>query len=356
MDFLGIFSSALLLFLLLLIVLNIYCIHAYYKLTDKINQIYFVIDSIRTQQHEVMIAGNNKKEINILPENFKHFYYPTSPSSLIEVSSDDNTTSSYETDSDDEKDDDDFDNCKIKNVHMSLDLDNLEDIHVLLLDEISNVEQSSEEPKKVVVEEEPKQLVVEEELKQVVVEKELKQLVVEEEPKQVVVEEELKQLVVEEEPKQVVVEEEPKQLVVEEELKQVVVEEEPKQVVVEENINEINELKELNFKPKKRESRKNMGDGDYKKMNLSDLRKYVIENNINIDSLKMKKPEILKAIEELKELKDNELKDNELKDNELKDDEFKNDEFKDDEFKDNKFKDEPIVNSLFLVDVVEEIL
>ena len=115
MDFLGIFSSALLLFLLLLIVLNIYCIHAYYKLTDKINQIYFVIDSIRTQQHEVMIAGNNKKEINILPENFKHFYYPTSPSSLIEVSSDDNTTSSYETDSDDEKDDDDFDNCKISN-------------------------------------------------------------------------------------------------------------------------------------------------------------------------------------------------------------------------------------------------
>ena len=59
--------------------------------------------------------------------------------------------------------------------------------------------------------------------------------------------------------------------------------------------------KELNFKPKKREreSRKNI-DGDYKKMNLTDLRKYVVENNINIDVSKMKKPEILKAMEELK--------------------------------------------------------
>ena len=74
MDFLGIFSSALLLFLLLLIVLNIYCIHAYYKLTDKINQIYIVIDSIRKEQREVITSEENKKEINILPENFKHFY------------------------------------------------------------------------------------------------------------------------------------------------------------------------------------------------------------------------------------------------------------------------------------------
>ena len=110
MDFLGIFSSALLLFLLLLIVLNIYCIHAYYKLTDKINQIYIVIDSIRKEQREVITSEENKKEINILPENFKHFYYPTSPSSLIEVSSDDNTTSSYETDSDDEQESTTYEN------------------------------------------------------------------------------------------------------------------------------------------------------------------------------------------------------------------------------------------------------
>ena len=59
------------------------------------------------------------------------------------------------------------------------------------------------------------------------------------------------------------------------------------------------ESKELIFKSKKKESRKNV-DGDYKKMNLTDLRKYVVENNINIDVSKMKKPEILKAMEELK--------------------------------------------------------
>ena len=93
MEFLGIFSSALLLSSLLLIILNIYCIYAYYKLTDKINKIYFVIDSVLKDPEQNAIVGEeNKKEINILPENFKHFY-PTSQSSLIEVSSDDYTTS-----------------------------------------------------------------------------------------------------------------------------------------------------------------------------------------------------------------------------------------------------------------------
>jgi hypothetical protein len=307
MDFLGIFSSALLLFLLLLIVLNIYCIHAYYKLTDKINQIYFVIDSIRKEQHEQhehMTGGENKKEINILPENFKHFYYPTSSSSLIEVSSDDNT-SSYETDSDDEHDIDfDFNDCKIKNVHMSLELDNLEDIHVLLLDEISNIEglNSVEEEK--------------ESTSAIIVEKE-------EEPNSAMVVEK------EEEPNSVTLEEKETE---KEELNTI--------MVIENNINELSEPKELNFKPKKRESRKNMGDGDYKKMNLTDLRKYVIENNLNIDTSKMKKPEILRAMEELKKNECKEIVKNEYDNN----------------FRENDFKNDEIINSPSLVDVVEEIL
>jgi len=265
MEFLGIFSSALLLSSLLLIILNIYCIHAYYKLTDKINQIYFVINSVLKDptQNNVMSDGENKKEINILPENFKHFYYPTSSSSLIEVSSDDNTTSSYETYSDDEQEDINFNDCKIKNVRMSLDLDNLEDIHVLLLDEISNIEIQTQE-----------QMTTSTMLELV------------EEP--TTTEEVIK--------------------VVEE----LTTAEEVIKVVEEENNNLIlttSEPKELNFKPKKRESRKNMGCGDYKKMNLTDLRKYIIENNINIDTSKMKKPEILKAMEELKKNESKEIVD-----------------------------------------------
>jgi hypothetical protein len=265
MEFLGIFSSALLLSSLLLIILNIYCIHAYYKLTDKINQIYFVINSVLKDpnQNNVMSDGENKKEINILPENFKHFYYPTSSSSLIEVSSDDNTTSSYETYSDDEQEDINFNDCKIKNVRMSLDLDNLEDIHVLLLDEISNIEIQTQE-----------QMTTSTMLELV------------EEP--TTTEEVIK--------------------VVEE----LTTAEEVIKVVDEENNNLIlttSEPKELNFKPKKRESRKNMGCGDYKKMNLTDLRKYIIENNINIDTSKMKKPEILKAMEELKKNESKEIVD-----------------------------------------------
>ena len=60
--------------------------------------------------------------------------------------------------------------------------------------------------------------------------------------------------------------------------------------------------------PKKRESRKNIGENkeDYKKMNLTDLRKYVIDNHINIDVSKMKKPEILKVIE-LKNIEEGKL-------------------------------------------------
>jgi hypothetical protein len=284
-----------------------------------------------------MTSGDNKKEINILPENFKHFYYPTSPSSLIEVSSDDNTTSTYESDSDNEHDDDDneqdnnFNNSEIKNVHMSLDLDDLEDIHVLLLDEISNVEQSSEKEKH-----------------EALVENQTASVVVVDNPSPSVV-------VVDNPSPSVVVVENPSPSVV-------VVDNPSPSVVVEENVNEMSEPKELNFKPKKRESRKNMGDsGDYKKMNLTDLRKYVIENNINIDASKMKKPEILRAIEELKELKEckeivkNDYE-NEFKENGFNENEIKENEIKENEFKENEFKDEQISNSSFLVDVVEEIV
>jgi hypothetical protein len=329
MDFLGIFSSALLLFLLLLIVLNIYCIHAYYKLSDKINQIYIVIDSIRKEQREVITLEENKKEINILPENFKNFYYPTSPSSLIEVSSDDNTTSSYETDSDDEEDINDY---KIKNVHMSLDLDNLENIHVLLLNEISSLEpmEQKELPSQdIASSKNPTSLAPMEQTELTLLEnpnsvEKLTSLEVVVEELNLVKEPTIVKEVVEE-PNSVKVVEEPNSV-------EVVFGEENDELLI-----KTSEPKELNFKPKKRESRKNMGDGDYKKMNLIDLRKYIIENNINIDASKMKKPDILRAIEELKK-------------NECK-------EIVNNNFGENEFKDDEIINSLIndecLVDVIE---
>lgn len=49
---------------------------------------------------------------------------------------------------------------------------------------------------------------------------------------------------------------------------------------------------------KKRESRKNTQDGDYRKMNLGDLKKYAIDNNICSEVSKLKKTELLKIIEE----------------------------------------------------------
>jgi len=316
MEFLGIFSSALLLSSLLLIILNIYCIYAYYKLTDKINKIYFVIDSVlkNPEQNSIMIDKENKKEINILPENFKHFY-PTSQTSLIEVSSDDDTTSTYETYSDYEQE---YNDCEIKNVHMSLDLDDLEDINVLLLDEISNVEQI-EEP---------------------IASQEVVELLEEQKSTQEVVE-----------------------LLEKQKSTQEILKEENNILILTSEICETNESfessvmsepKELNFKQKKRESRKNMGNGDYKKMNLTDLRKYIIENFINIDASKMKKPEILKAMEELKK--------NEYKEN--IDDEFKEteslkmtEEIVDNEYKEiineckeivNECNDDEIVNKYFV--------
>ena len=298
--------------------MNIYCIHAYYKLTDKINQIYIVIDSIRKEQREVITSEENKKEINILPENFKHFYYPTSPSSLIEVSSDDNTTSSYETDSDDEQDIN-FNDHKIKNVHMSLDLDNLENIHVLLLNEISDIKLPTED---IASSETPTSV---EELTSLKNLTSVEELTLLENPTSV---EELTSL---ENPTSV---EEPtivKEVVEEPNSVEVVLGEENDGLLI-----KTSEPKELNFKPKKRESRKNMGDGDYKKMNLIDLRKYIIENNINVDASKMKKPDILRAMEELKK-------------NECK-------EIVNNNFEENEFKDHEIINDEYLVDVVEEIL
>ena len=282
MDFLGIFSSALLLFLLLLIVLNIYCIHAYYKLCDKVNDMYFIMNSIKKdiqqekfqEQIKCMFEtnkGNNEnKEINILPNNF--IYYPTSPSSLIEVSDDDRTTYSYESDIDESYN---FDNQQIKNVHMELDLDNLDNIRVMLLDEIANIEElnmenSFDNVKDENIETQKNNLssVVQENLLPVVQEN---LLPVVQENLLPIVQENLLPIVQDE------------TLLVKDETLP----------VVKENLFSTKGVQ------KKRESRKNMGENkeDYKKMNLTDLRKYVMDNQMNIDVSKMKKPEILKAIE-----------------------------------------------------------
>jgi hypothetical protein len=267
MDFLGTLISALLLLLFILNVINIYCIYYYYKLDEKIDNMYFLMDLIKKnllQSNQVssnclykMNHANENKEINILPENF--IYYPESSSSLIEVSSDDNST--YESDSDYEDVDYDSDDCKIKNVHMSLNLENLEDIHVSLLDEIANTNTNKDDYL------DHNKLI------------ELDNLIAED-----------NQIKVDD----ILIKVDGNQI--ETNNIQIVSNNNP----VEEIVSELSEPKELIFKPKKRESRKNMGDGDYKKMNLTDLRKYLIENNINIDASKMKKTEILRVIEELK--------------------------------------------------------
>ena len=273
MDFLGIFSSALLLFLLLLIVLNIYCIHAYYKMNDKINEMYFIISSIRKDVQTVNLANECKlsenKEISVFPENF--IYYPKSPSSLIEVSSDDENDYDNDSDnsiydynnsnntSDNDNNDDNsvynLDDCEIKNVHLELNLEKLEDINVSLLEKtVENTLKNNDNDDN---KDDNKNNNVDDN-------KDDKEI----------------------------------------NLNNDFLQEVETELGVEVDV-EVEELvsspKELNFKPKKREreSRKNI-DGDYKKMNLTDLRKYVVENNINIDVSKMKKPEILKAMEELK--------------------------------------------------------
>jgi len=308
MDFLGIFSSALLLFLLLLIVLNIYCIHAYYKLCDKVNDMYFIMNSIKKdiQQEkfqeqikcifETNKGKNENKEINILPNNF--IYYPTSPSSLIEVSDDDGTTYSYESDVDESYN---SDNQQIKNVHMELDLDNLDNIHVMLLDEIANIEElnienSFDNVKNKNIETQQNNLlpVVQEDLSSSALQEDLSSSVLQEDLSSSVLKEDLSSSALQEDLSSSVLKEDLSSSVLQEDLLSPVVKEDLLSPVV-----QIETLPLEKVVQRKRESRKNVGENkeDYKKMNLTDLRKYVIDNQMNIDVSKMKKPEILKAIE-----------------------------------------------------------
>jgi hypothetical protein len=242
-------------------------------MNDKINEMYFIISSIRKDVQTVNLANECKlsenKEISVFPENF--IYYPKSPSSLIEVSSDDENDYDNDSDnsiydynnsnntSDNDNNDDNsvynLDDCEIKNVHLELNLEKLEDINVSLLEKtVENTLKNNDNDDN---KDDNKNNNVDDN-------KDDKEI----------------------------------------NLNNDFLQEVETELGVEVDV-EVEELvsspKELNFKPKKREreSRKNI-DGDYKKMNLTDLRKYVVENNINIDVSKMKKPEILKAMEELK--------------------------------------------------------
>ena len=281
-------SATYVLVIVILLLVLFELIYIYWKMNNKVNNMYFMINSIKNdimkndmtmsemikdflnlKSNSANNGNNDNKEINISPEHF--IYHPKSPSSLIEVSDDDiDDDMTYE--SDDTYNDNINYNSEIKNFYMSLDLNNLEDINVLLLDEVA----TAKEELPLVEEQMP---LVEEQLPSV---------------------EEQLPLVEEQMP------------LVEEQLP-----------LVEEQLSSMEEQKDTNltFKPKKRESRKNVGENkdDYKKMNLTDLRKYVVENNINIDASKMKKPEILRAMEELKktEIIEDDSKNDEIKENDL---------------------------------------
>jgi len=235
---------------------------------------------------------NNKKQISISPKNLKHCYYQPSINSLIEVSSNegDESESDIDLDIDDvdgecayESDDDytniniDYiecgDKCEqlVKNVHMSLDLDKLDDINVKLLREVSenNGDLNFDVNSNLV------ELTVDEFVDNL---KSVGETMETNETNETMETNEMM-------------------------------------------VMKVNEEKELNFKPKKKENKENKE--NYKKLHLSELRKYVIEHNLGIDASKMKKPEILKAIE----LKENEFKENnvelEVEENEFKENELK---------------------------------
>jgi len=297
MDFLGISKPMLFLLVLLLIVLGVYCIHLYYKLDRKIDSnTDCIIEMLKKELYQPKPVNENKR-----------IYY-TTPSSLIEVSSDDNTTydSEYECDNGDDDDDNyNSDDCEIKNVHMSLNLEDLGDIHVLLLDEIANINEINRE-KQCNINNEIKnnnEMKINNEMKNCLDEVKCEEMKCEEIKCQEIKCEEKREV---EEMKCQEIKCEEKREVEEVKCEEMKCEEIKCEEKVEINLEEITETelsepKDLTFKPKKRESRKNISSNDYKKMNLPDLRKYIAENNINLpDASKMKKPEILKAIEDLK--------------------------------------------------------
>ena len=241
------FGSGMLFFLLIMMfILNLYVSYTYYTdLTHRVNiQLSQVWNTIHLMNQDPPAESYNKlncsdiKEICIPSDKIGNMYYPLSPSSLIEVSSDEGNSeeNDYEdsdTDDTDDTDDDDNDDTNnevndysgnssnIKNVHMTLDLDELElnkfeNIHVLLLDNNSPIQE---------------------------------EIIALESPS-------------------------------------------PIQEIVPEQSTNITEL--LTTK------KKSTTDSDLKKMNLTDLRKYAIDNKMNIEVSKMKKTELLKAMDEYK--------------------------------------------------------
>ena len=305
MDFLGIFSSSLLLFLVLLIVLNIYVINMYYKLSSRCDVMFDeIVRSIRQIQMNFAISQINTKypiggssngddelkEVNISSECLN--FHPNSPSSLIEVSSE------YDTDGDDEdisenedidtdNDDEDVDidededesesendeinymnefdingecdnyeddiNGNIKNIHVSLEHQDLSNINVSLIGLPDDVVADKLHDDVVAIE-----------------------LVDEFVPVAVSENVELVNEFVSDDVNKFVSDD-------------VVTDKLPDDVVaVSENVELV---------VKKRQSRKNMNEGDYKKLPLNELKKYAGENGVVVDVSKMKKNEIIKLIE-----------------------------------------------------------
>jgi hypothetical protein len=336
MDFLGIFSSTLLLFLVLLIVLNIYVINMYYKLSSRCDAMFDeIVRSIKQIQMNFAISqidtkypiggssnGDDElKEVNISPECLN--FHPNSPSSLIEVSSEyDTDGEDIDTDNDenediDTDDDEDIDidedesesendvinyinefdingecdnyeddiNGNIKNIHVSLEHQDLSNINVSLIgspvDELPVDELPVDE---LPVDELPVDELPVDELP--VDELPVDELPVDELP--------VDELPVDESP----VDELPINTVTNEPDVDVVAVKLVDETVV--NIDEfvpvaVSENVELVVK--KRQSRKNMNEGDYKKMPLNELKKYAGENGVVVDVSKMKKNEIIKLIE-----------------------------------------------------------
>ena len=254
-------------------IFSIMCDNQYkMNLEKKINDV--PIDKIKDKENKTTIS----------PKNLKHCYYQPSISSLIEVSSNDDDSDiesecgAYESDNDNYSDINS--NCEkmVKTIHMPLDLNNFDDINVKFLNEVSNF---SEKTKNLKIDDGS---VLDVELE---VELEVDELNDD-------LSNNLKNMT--------------------NELRET------------NELIKVNEEKELNFKQKNKENKKNIEIENYKKMHLSELKKYVFDNKLGFDASKMKKNEILKAIE----LKENELKENnvgdELKENNVEVVEIKEDE------------------------------
>jgi len=238
---------------LALFLFNVYVIHTYCALSKKcdvifseMSEIIYLLRENSTKTHDDDDIRNKLdiKDIIISSNNINPNPYSPSLSSLIEVS--DGGDSDNESDDDEEEEDRSIDDysSNIKNVHMTLDLDELElnkfeNIHVLLLDNDTPTEHHEN------------------------------------------------------------------------------LENKPCTPVIVASVDE--DISDLLVKPqslsKKIENKENkIIDADIKKMNLTDLKKYVLDNKFNINTSKMKKTEILKAIEDyrINQEKEEELEEKEI--------------------------------------------